>query len=145
MSEDTAPPPSGATAAGRRLAAPLGVLAAVLAAFAAVAAVDPNRPGHYPVCPLLRHTGILCPGCGGLRGAHALAHGHPLTALGANALAFAGYLAFAAFWTVWLLRSATGRPAPAPRLTAARGWALAALVLVFTVVRNLPAGRALAP
>ncbi|KUJ54419.1 hypothetical protein ACZ90_65485 [Streptomyces albus subsp. albus] len=145
MSDRTALPPSGATLAVRRLAAPLGALGTVLAAFAVVAVVDPNEPGHYPVCPLLRHTGILCPGCGGLRGAHALAHGHPLTALGANALAFTGYLAFAAGWTVWLVRSAAGRPAPALRLTAARGWAAAAVVLLFTVLRNLPAGRSLAP
>ena len=50
-----------------RLAAPAGVLAAVAAAFAYVGTVDPNEPGHYPVCPLLRFTGLYCPGCGGLR------------------------------------------------------------------------------
>ncbi|MGW5120324.1 DUF2752 domain-containing protein, partial [Streptomyces noursei] len=49
----------------RRLAAPVGTLAAVTAAFAWVGAVDPNEPGHYPVCPLLHLTGLLCPACGG--------------------------------------------------------------------------------
>ncbi|WP_431044937.1 DUF2752 domain-containing protein [Streptomyces sp. P1-3] len=131
--------------AARRLAAPLGVLAAVAAAFAFVGAVDPGEPGHYPACPLLRYTGVLCPGCGGLRGAHALAHADLVSALGANALAFAGYLAFAVHWTRWLTRSARGRPAPAPRLRAAHGWALGGLALAFTIVRNLPFGAPLAP
>lgn len=149
MSRNRAHPPTASrpapAPAARRLAAPLGVLAAVAAAFAVVGAVDPGEPGHYPACPLLRYTGLLCPGCGGLRGAHALAHGDPLTALGANALAFAGYLVLAVFWTGWLLRSVTGRPARAPRPRAAHWAAGAALAAVFTVVRNLDAGAALAP
>ncbi|MFH8371338.1 DUF2752 domain-containing protein [Streptomyces sp. NPDC018031] len=149
MSRSRAPAPSapGAPVAPvrHRLAAPLGALAAATAGFALVALVDPNQPGHYPGCPLLRLTGLLCPGCGGLRGAHALAHGDPLTALGANALAFAGYLALAAWWVRWLLRSAAGRATPAPRPRAAHWWTAAVLTAVFTVVRNLDAGAVLAP
>ncbi|GHG71623.1 DUF2752 domain-containing protein [Streptomyces griseocarneus] len=128
-----------------RLAAPFGVAAGVGAAVAGVAAVDPNRPGHYPACPLLRWTGLYCPGCGGLRGLHALAHGDLGAALGANALAVAGYAAFAVLWVLWLarvLRSGGGMPL-APR--ARHWWALGGIVLAFTLVRNLPFGSALAP
>jgi hypothetical protein len=128
----------------RRLAVPAGILAAVAAAFAYVAAVDPNEPGHYPVCPLLRFTGLYCPGCGGLRSAHAVAHGDLGTALGANAVAVLGFLAFAAVWTVWVVRAVRGRPLridPGPTLL----WASGALLLVFTVVRNLPFGGWLHP
>ncbi len=32
-----------------------------MAAFAYVGTVDPNAPGHYPVCPLLHYTGLYCP------------------------------------------------------------------------------------
>lgn len=126
------------------MGAPLGVLAAVAGAFAYVGTVDPNQPGHYPVCPLLWATGLYCPGCGGLRSAHAVAHGDLGAALGANALAVAGYGLFAMLWTLWLVRSLRGRPlAVAP--PAVVWWALGGLVALFTVVRNLPFGAALAP
>ncbi|MFE0799189.1 DUF2752 domain-containing protein [Streptomyces sp. NPDC058812] len=126
------------------LAAPAGVLAAVVGAFAYVGSVDPNEPGHYPVCPLLRFTGIYCPGCGGLRSAHAFVHGDVLTALHANAPAVLGYLGFAVLWTVWVIRVARGRPLRID-LGPAHLWTLGALLLVFTVVRNLPFGGWLLP
>ncbi|MEV0120147.1 DUF2752 domain-containing protein [Streptomyces sp. NPDC050703] len=127
-----------------RLLVPAGLLAAVAGAFAYVGAVDPNEPGHYPACPLLRLTGIYCPGCGGLRSAHAFAHGDLTAALGANALAVAGYVAFAALWSVWVIHAVRGRPlrlawGPVPL------WGLGALVAVFTLVRNLPFGSWLHP
>jgi hypothetical protein len=128
----------------RRLVVPGGILAAVVGAFAYVGAVDPNEPGHYPVCPLLHFTGLYCPGCGGLRSAHAVVHGDLAAAFGANAVAVLGYLVFAVVWTVWVVRSVRGRPLrvdPKPSLL----WGLGALLLVFTVVRNLPFGGWLHP
>ncbi|MER6843054.1 DUF2752 domain-containing protein [Streptomyces platensis] len=129
----------------RRLVAPLGALAAATAAFAVLGAVDPNEPGHYPVCPLLHLTGVYCPACGGLRSAHAVAHGDLIGALGANALAVAGYAACAAFWALWLGNAVRGRRTAGPRPRAVHWWALGGLLLVFTVVRNLPFGSGLAP
>ncbi|MFE3324095.1 DUF2752 domain-containing protein [Streptomyces sp. NPDC059176] len=128
----------------RRLAPPLATLAGVAAAFAYVGTIDPNEPGHYPVCPLLRLTGLYCPGCGGLRSAHAVVHGDLAVAFGANALAVIGYGVFAVLWTLWLVRAAKGRTLriePGPR----SWWAFGGLLLVFTVVRNLPFGSLLAP
>ncbi len=104
------PSPHAVPGRAARLAVPAGLLAAVAGAFAYVAAVDPNEPGRYPVCPLLHLTGLYCPGCGGLRSAHAVAHGDLLTALQANAPAVIGYAAFALLWTVWVVRTARGRP-----------------------------------
>ncbi|MGA5408970.1 DUF2752 domain-containing protein [Streptomyces lavendulocolor] len=128
----------------RRIAPPLGVLTGVVAAFAYVGAVDPNEPGHYPVCPLFRLTGILCPGCGGLRSAHAFAHGDLVTALGANAVAVAGYLLFAVAMVFWLVGAVRG---VSVRLTAGPvwWWSAGVVVALFSVVRNLPFGAALAP
>jgi hypothetical protein len=128
----------------RGLWVPAGVLTAVCGAFAYVAAVDPNEPGHYPVCPLWRFTGLYCPGCGGLRSAHAFAHGDIATALTDNALAVAGFLGFAVLWTVWVVRAVRGRP-PSLALGPVQLWSLGALALVFTVVRNLPFGGWLHP
>ncbi|WP_020137500.1 DUF2752 domain-containing protein [Streptomyces sp. 351MFTsu5.1] len=127
-----------------RLAVPAGILTAVAGAFAYVGTVDPNQPGHYPVCPLYRFTGLYCPGCGGLRSAHAFIHGDFLAALQDNAMAVVGYLGFAVLWTVWVVRAARGRP-----LRLALGpvqlWTVGTLALVFTVVRNLPFGGWLHP
>ncbi|MFE7812749.1 DUF2752 domain-containing protein [Streptomyces sp. NPDC057433] len=136
--------PSVSRGTAARLALPAGALAAVAGAFAYVGAVDPNEPGHYPACPLLRLTGLYCPGCGGLRSAHAVVHGDLLAALQANAPAVLGYAAFAVLWTVWVIRTARGKPLridPGPVLL----WSLGAFVLVFTVVRNLPFGGWLHP
>lgn len=128
----------------RRVANPAAVLAGVVGAFAFVGTVDPNEPGHYPVCPLLRFTGVYCPGCGGLRSAHAFAHGDLVAALGSNALAVVGYAAFAVLWVLWMVRAATGRPLriePKP----VHWWGIGAVLLIFSVIRNLPFGSALAP
>ncbi|MFJ7148229.1 DUF2752 domain-containing protein [Streptomyces sp. NPDC100445] len=138
------PRPAPPVPARRRLAVAAGLFAAGAGALAYVGAVDPGRPGHYPVCPLYRLTGLYCPGCGGLRGVHALVHGDLLTALRDNAPGVAACLGLAVLWAVWVVRTARGRPfhvAPGRPLL----WALGALLLVFTVVRNLPFGGWLHP
>lgn len=144
MHSVNAPRPSVPRGRAARLAVPAAALAAVAGAFAYVGAVDPNEPGHYPACPLLRLTGLYCPGCGGLRSAHAVVHGDLLAALQANAPAVLGYAGLAVLWTVWVVRTVRGRPLridPPPVLL----WSLGALLLVFTVVRNLPFGGWLHP
>ncbi|WP_225797845.1 DUF2752 domain-containing protein [Streptomyces aculeolatus] len=163
-----------ASAVLRRLAPPLAALACATAGFAVVGAVDPNGPGRYPPCPVLAYTGLACPGCGGLRAAHALAHGEVAAALGANALAVAGAAVCAVALLWWLLAAfrprrprpagARSGPAPAPRggprrAGAAARWrsrrapisvprpgaALFALVAAFTLLRNLSFGAVLGP
>ncbi|SFC84196.1 DUF2752 domain-containing protein [Streptomyces aidingensis] len=143
--------PPAATALARRTAAPLTVLGAGLAALGLAGAVDPHRPGALPVCPVLSLTGFHCPGCGGLRAAHALAHGDPAAALSANALAVTAGALLAVLLLRTLVSAARDRlppgrpPLPAP----GRAAVLAAVICVtaFTVLRNLPipAGAVLAP
>ncbi|KIE24213.1 membrane protein [Streptomyces sp. MUSC 125] len=128
----------------RRLAVPVGLFAVVAGAFAWVGTVDPGEPGHYPVCPLYQLTGLYCPGCGGLRSAHAFIHGDFLAALRDNAPGVAGYLVFAVLWTVWVVRTVRGRPVRLD-LGPAQLWVVSTLLLVFTVVRNLPFGGWLRP
>ncbi|MFE2260010.1 DUF2752 domain-containing protein, partial [Streptomyces cyaneofuscatus] len=138
------PQPGSPATRVRRLATPLGILATVTAAFAYVGTVDPNEPGHYPVCPLLKITGAFCPGCGGLRSAHAFIHGDLGAAFSANAVATTGYFLFAAVWVLWLVRAWRGQPLRIV-LAPVWWWSIGALLLIFTVVRNLPFGSALAP
>ncbi|MGW2743465.1 DUF2752 domain-containing protein [Streptomyces sp. NPDC001450] len=140
----SAPRTSPSPALWGRLALPAGLLAAVGGAFAYVGTVDPNEPGHYPVCPLYRLTGLYCPGCGGLRSAHAFVHGDLFTALHDNAVGVAAYLGFAVLWTVWVVRAVRGRPLRI-ELGQVQMWSIGALLLVFTVVRNLPVGGWLHP
>nr|WP_137994745.1 DUF2752 domain-containing protein [Streptomyces vilmorinianum] len=139
-----APTPAPPRPLARRLVAPLGTLAGVAAAFAYVGTVDPNEPGHYPVCPLLRFTGVYCPGCGGLRSAHAFVHGELGTAFGANALAVVGYGLFAVVMALWLVRAVRGVPMRLA-ISPAWWWGIGAVLALFTLVRNLPFGSALAP
>ncbi|CAM5360209.1 DUF2752 domain-containing protein [Streptomyces narbonensis] len=129
---------------GRRLLPPVATLAGVAAAFAYVGAVDPNEPGHYPVCPMLRFAGVLCPGCGGLRSAHAFVHGDLPAALGANALAVVGYGVFAVVIAMWLVRAFRGVPMRLA-ISPVWWWGIGAVLALFTLVRNLPLGSALAP
>lgn len=142
--DDPAAVPMSPRAVLGRLAVPAGVLAAVAGAFAYVGTVDPGEPGHYPACPLLRYTGLYCPGCGGLRSAHAVVHGDLTAALHDNVLAVAGYLAFAVLWTAWTVRAVRGR-----RLRIEPGpvhlWGAVTLFAAFTIVRNLPFGGWLHP
>ena len=145
MPAPAAPPPAPVPAPrARRLLAPLATLTGVVAAFTYVGLVDPNESGHYPVCPLLSMTGLYCPGCGGLRSAHAVAHGDLATAFGDNALAVVGYAAFAVVWVVWVVRATRNLPVGIT-MRPLWWWAVGALVVVFGVVRNLPFGSALAP
>ncbi|WP_189038044.1 DUF2752 domain-containing protein [Streptomyces daqingensis] len=140
------PAPAGRRPASpaSRLVAPGAAVAVAGAAFAYVGSVDPNEPGHYPVCPLLALTGVYCPGCGGLRSAHALAHGDVAAALGANALAVLGFALFAVFVVFWVVRVLRSRPVTVP-LRSPHWWALGIAALIFTVVRNMPVGTSLAP
>ncbi|AUY52182.1 DUF2752 domain-containing protein [Streptomyces sp. CB01881] len=129
----------------RRLGAPLTALAAVAAPTVYVAAVDPNAPGHYPTCPFLTLTGWWCPGCGGLRCVHALTHGDLSGALHDNAPAVLLFAVLAVLWLRWVWAAVRGGPAPRLALGARRWVLVALLLLVFTVVRNLPVGAGLAP
>jgi hypothetical protein len=101
----------------RRLVAPLAVGALTLCSLAYVGLVDPNQPGHYPLCPTKALTGLDCPGCGGLRATHALVTGDVVGALDHNALVVLVILPLAvAAWVAWLVRCwrEPMEPQPAP-------------------------------
>lgn len=132
----------------RRLVAPVATAVGVIAATAFIRAVDPNEPGHYPLCPTMALFGIDCPGCGGLRATHALAHGDVAAALDHNALFVVLVPVLVAAWGVWVYRAWTGAT---PALTRRREvvartapMIVLIVVMVFAVVRNfvpfLPSG-----
>lgn len=132
----------------RRLLGPVATAVGVIAATGLVWAVDPNEPGHYPMCPTMALFGIDCPGCGGLRATHALAHGDVATAFDHNALFVVMVPVLIALWALWMRRAWTGITPPLTRRreVVARTAPIAVLivVMVFAVVRNfvpfLPSG-----
>ena len=134
---------------GRRIIGPLIVGGGLLGATAYIGAVDPNSPGHYPMCPLKALTGLDCPGCGGLRAVHSIVHGDIAGALNHNLLAVILFIpAIAVWWMLWLRREWREPAAPqagAPSIAAMdpaitrKLWLAAFIVIgIFTVVRNIP-------
>ncbi len=105
--------------------------------------LDPARSRIYPVCLFHRVTGLLCPGCGGLRAAHQLLHGHLRAAYDYNPLAVISLPLGAAWWLWWKLRARAGRPVRA--LPPALVWVFLALTLAFFALRNLPLGAPVLP
>jgi hypothetical protein len=129
-----------------RLLGPVLSGAAMLAATTAVALRDPHVPGSWGTCPWLAITGTYCPGCGGLRAVNDLVHLHPLEALSSNAFAVVFVLIAGVAWTAWLLGAVRGRTVNWSRWAKPSVIYVAlAVLLVFSVVRNLPFGAFLAP
>jgi hypothetical protein len=106
------PRATGTGSVGRRMASPLGTLAAVSVAWAGVAWLRPGDAGPTP-CPWRTITGLDCPFCGSTRAAATLASGDVVGALDHNALFVLGILPLAAVaWLLWAGRAWRGAPAP---------------------------------
>lgn len=122
----------------RAAALPAAVALGSLGALVTIGLRDPNTAGLYPTCPSISLFGLHCPGCGALRGLHALAHGDVLGMFARNALMPIGLLLLAWAWLAWTdRRVGRGRvPALAPPVPVLYG--ATAVVLAFAVLRNLP-------
>src|SRR3954463_10269626 len=111
---------------------------------------DPHASGSWGYCPFYAMTGLYCPGCGGLRAVNDLGNGDLLGAASSNLVFVALIPLIAVVWLRWTGRAWSGAPAPTGRArfgVRAGVWvtALAVVLLVFTVLRNLPVGGWLAP
>lgn len=107
-------------------------------------AVDPSQPGHFWPCPLYAVTGVYCPACGGLRAVHALLHGDLAAAMDRHPLVIPSLvLALAVLLLSALRRRGGAATAFAPPSWTAR-WGVA-LVVLFTVLRNVPGWTWLSP
>ena len=122
----------------RGLVVPVATAAAAAAGAALIRRRDPSVAGWYPRCPFQALTGLDCPGCGSLRGTHALLHGALLSAVSHNLLLVPGALLLLWLWVVWATDASTGRHLPTLRATPLVTAILVGTVLVFTVARNLP-------
>ena len=115
----------------------------VLVAIVLVAAFDPTGSRYYPKCMLYVWTGLYCPGCGGLRTVHNLAHGRLQAALAMNPLvvclvpALVAAVVYKKFH--WPLFSQPTRAFVFRYV----GWFVAAVLIGFAVLRNIPCIRSL--
>ncbi len=104
----------------------------------AVGYFNPVTAGFFPVCPLLKLTGIACPGCGMTRGLHALLHGDFVSALDYNLLLPAVLFFFGFLFVSFFLTFARGRGLSFKAFTPLVIWSFFGVALAFTVLRNLP-------
>lgn len=92
--------------------------------------------GRLPACLFHATTGLHCPGCGGTRSAARLLSGDLPGALAMNPLVV-GLGGLAGAWVVVAVwRESRGRPMPVFPDWAAM--ALVALLIAFSILRNLP-------
>jgi hypothetical protein len=124
----------------RRMVAPLATGVGVLGGLGYLAAVDPNNPGHYPLCPTQALLGLDCPGCGALRGTHDLITGNVGGALDHNVLLIVFLPIAVVLWGRWVVRAWRGRTPAVSRAVFQRRTTVMITVLVallaFGVVRN---------
>lgn len=92
----------------------------------------PEGQFFFPRCTFYQTTGLLCPGCGGLRATHALLHGHLLEAARCNLLLVLA-LPLALVGCLGVRRR--GKPI---NLNARVVWVMFGVAAIFTIARNLP-------
>lgn len=137
--------PVDARPRSERLRSPLLTAGTLAAATIALHVRDPHVTHSWGVCPLYALTGLYCPGCGGLRGVNDLTNGHPAQAASSNLLLVLALPFAAVFFVRWAYGAWSGREVRAiPVLPKPVVTGLLVLVVVFTIVRNLP-GSSLAP
>ena len=105
------------------------ILTAALGGFAILSAFNPAESPFYPRCLFRSTTGLLCPGCGGLRATHQLLHGHIAAAWALNPLAVLLLPLLWWFGLSALLEPVRGRGLPMPALRPALIWLLFAVTL----------------
>ena len=100
---------------------------------------DPMEASFFPPCIFHELSGLHCPGCGATRACRALTQGDFVAAFGMNpmfllCLPFLGYFLVRSAWAGIVRNETYSPPVTASRLLAP----LAAVVIVFGIVRNLP-------
>ena len=114
--------------------------AGVVAVVAALYCFPPGQTSFYPRCAFHALTGLQCPGCGGLRAAHQLLHGHVIAAWILNPLVVLGAAGGFAWFAARIASRWSGRDLLQPLRRPWLFWAGLAGVAIFAVARNLIGG-----
>ncbi len=127
------------TGLGRRRWLANATLGAGLLLCAALYAWPPTQSSFYPACPIHQYLHIdqFCPGCGATRALAALLRGHLLEAMQLNAL----FVLLLPFWIGGAIecyrRAVRVGKFHWPEMPAPAMYATFAVVVVFTVARNV--------
>lgn len=114
------------------------LLVMICAVTAVLYLYSPSESRLYPSCPFKMLTGLECPGCGTLRGLHALTHGNIGAAFGLNALMVLS-LPFIVYSAVkYIVTGILGREQHYLFIPSVFIWALLGGVILFGILRNLP-------
>lgn len=103
------------------------ILAVCIVALAFLYFWNPSDIRHFPRCPFVALTGLKCPGCGTLRGIHALLHFRFREAFRLNP-----FMLFSLPVIAWMLLS------PKFRFNVTVGRTILFIVLTWWIVRNIP-------
>lgn len=119
------------------------LVALVVATLTGAVLVHQSDPGGntFPgPCRFLEATGLYCPGCGGTRGMRALLHLRFGEALAYNPFVFVAVGLFLVL-SLTITKELLGDyyRGPTIRFPAWLGWTLGALLIIFGIVRNIPA------
>jgi hypothetical protein len=92
-----------------------------------------------PRCPVLAITGWQCPGCGSLRGIHALLNGEIWKSLQLNILLIPALIYFTLLLILELLRTNYPRAELIYRKFSGRlaAWIIFAIIILWGIVRNI--------
>lgn len=119
---------------GRTTLAFAALMAGAVGGVALLTRFDPRTAGFFPPCVFHRLTGLQCPGCGATRAMHALVHGDFVGALHDNAMFVLMLPAIAVLLGAEILLP----PARRPFVPGWAIWTLFAVLMTFTVARNIP-------
>ncbi len=130
----------------RRLLPPVLVVGGLAAATVALHFRDPHEQGTWGICPTKALFGVDCPGCGGLRAVNDLTNLQVFDAASSNLLFVASIPVLAYVFGRWVWGRWSGSSwDPSDRSMSRSAVVIVALMVVFTLARNLPAGSWLAP
>jgi len=93
----------------------------------------------FPKCPFYGITGLYCPGCGSQRAIHALLHGQIANAAGQNLLLLLMLPLLGWHALVWLYNKRSSKSMPLLFRHQVKAWWILVVVIVFWVLRNIPA------
>lgn len=94
------------------------------------------QKGWFPSCPVSM-LGLYCPGCGSMRAIESILRGNFIQAAAYNLLLVI-FIPYFVFWGINLLLIVLAGIKLLPRNRLWFGWTVLAVVLIYTVLRNIP-------